>query len=255
MRLEAVTIPGKASDLAGLRYIPEDGRRATALVLAHGFTSGKYSMDSLASYLATRGFETLTFDFVGHKLGCSGGTMETMAQAAGNVADALSWLRDVTQAEKIVLAGHSMGAAAALATAAWDIAERATPELIGKQDAREVRGAPLAGVISICMGAEPSSAFDTNIGRAMLEQRKDYVSGAPPLDLLREVDGLAANTTGLGDLPALFIAAKQDVLLTVDRVLQLAQRAPNSSVQVIESSHLEAPDRARAAVYTWLCQL
>src|SRR5690348_1620861 len=100
--------------------------------MAHGFTSGKYSMDSLANYLATRGFEALTFDFVGHKLGCSGGEMVTIAQAPANLADVLHWFRGVTEAERIVLVGHSMGAAAALATAAWEIAERATPELIGK---------------------------------------------------------------------------------------------------------------------------
>ena len=255
MRLETVTIRGRASDLAGLRYLPEGNRRGIALVLAHGFTSGKFSLDSLANYLATRGFEALTFDFVGHKLGCSGGTMETMAQAPGNLSDALHWLRSVSDADRIVLVGHSMGAAAALATAAWEIAERATPELIGKAGSKESWGAPLAGVVSLCMGAEPSAGFNSAIGKAMLEQRQDYVVGAPAIELIREIDGLAASAAGIGSLPALFIAAKQDVLLSVDRVVRLAQLAPNSTVQVIESSHLEAPDKSRAAVYSWLSQL
>ena len=69
LRLETVTIRGRASDLAGLRYLPEGNRRSIGVVLAHGFTSGKYSLDGLANYLATRGYEALTFDFVGHKLG------------------------------------------------------------------------------------------------------------------------------------------------------------------------------------------
>jgi len=255
LKLETITIRGRSNDLSGLRYLPEGNRRSTAVILAHGFTSGKYSMDSLANYLATRGFETLTFDFVGHKLGGSGGAMETIAQAPANLGDALRWLRDVSEAERIVLAGHSMGAAAALATAAWEIAARATPELIGKSGSREAWGAPLAGVVSLCMGAEPAAGFDSAIGKAMLEQRRDYVAGGPALDLIREIGGLAATAAGIGALPALFIAAKQDVLVSVDRVLQLAQLAPNSKVQVIESSHMEAPDKSRAAVYTWLLQL
>ncbi len=212
-------------------------------------------MDSLASYLSTRGFESLTFDFVGHKLGCSGGAMETMAQAPGNLGDALYWLRGNSEAEQIVLIGHSMGAAAAIATAAWELAERATPELIGKTGHKEAWGAPLAGIISLCMGAEPAAGFDSAIGQAMLEQRRDYVTGAPAIELIREIGGLAATVSGIGELPALFIAAKQDVLVSVDRVLQLAQLAPNSTVQIIESSHLEAPDKSRAAVYSWLLQL
>lgn len=255
MRLETVSIRGRASDIAGLRYLPEGNRRSTALLLAHGLTSGKYSLDSLANYLATRGFESLTFDFVGHKLGCSGGEMQTIGQAPGNLADALHWLRAVSEAEQIVLIGHSMGAAAALATAAWELTERSTPELIGKSSGREDLGAPLAGVICICMGADPAAGFETAIGKAMLEQRQDYIAGARAIDLVHEIEGLAMSAAGLGPLPALFIAAKQDVLVSVDRVIRLAQLAPNSTVQVIESSHLEAPDKSRAAVYSWLAQL
>jgi pimeloyl-ACP methyl ester carboxylesterase len=255
VRLETVTISARAHDLAALRYLPENDRRGTALVLAHGFTSGKYSMDSLASYLAARGYEALTFDFVGHKLGGTGGSMETMGQAPGNVADAVAWLRGVTEAERIVLIGHSMGAAAALVTASWEVAERASPELIGKASSAPPEGAPIAGIVSLCMGTQPSAGFDSSIGQAMLEQRRDYVAGSLAIDLLREIDGMVDAAGQIGSLPALFIAAKQDVLLTVDRVRRLAEMAPNGTVQVIDSSHLDAPDRARPTVYSWLATL
>ena len=252
MKLERVTIRGRAQDLCALRYLPETGKRRIALVLAHGFTSGKYSMDSLASYLSTRGYEALTFDFVGHKLGGSTGTMETMAQAPGNLSDALSWLRGVTEAEGIVLIGHSMGAAAALVTAAWEATTLASPALIGKIDDKEPSGAPLVGLISLCMGSEPSRGFDSTIGQAMLAQRRDYVAGAPALQLLREIDGMIDSAGQIGLLPALFIAAKQDVLVSVERVGELARMTPNSSVEIVDSSHLEAPDRSRAVIYSWL---
>jgi pimeloyl-ACP methyl ester carboxylesterase len=238
-----------------LRYIPDGDRRDIAVILAHGFTSGKYSLDSLASYLAVRRYEALTFDFVGHKMGCTGGRMETMGQASGNLSDALAWMRATSAAKRIVLVGHSMGAAAALVTAAWDAAERASPALIGKEELRSSSHAPLAGVVCMCMGMEPSRGFDSSLGQAMLEQRKDYVAGAPPLDLLREIDGLIESAAQIGPLPALFIAAKQDVLVTVERVERLAALAPNGAVQVIDSSHLEAPDRSRTAILSWLSTL
>jgi pimeloyl-ACP methyl ester carboxylesterase len=235
--------------------MPHGDRRDIALILAHGFTSGKYSMDNLASYLAARGYEALTFDFVGHKLGCSGGNMETMGQAPGNLSDALTWLRGVTEAKRIVLVGHSMGAAAALVTAAWDATRRASPALIGKADPSGAAHVPLAGVVCMCMGMEPSRGFDSSLGQAMLDQRRDYVVGAPPLDLLREIDGLIESAAQVGSLPALFVAAKQDVLVSVDRVERLAHLVPNSTVQVIDSSHLEAPDRSRPTIYGWLSRL
>ncbi len=255
MRLENVTIPARGIDLAGLRYLPDRDARSTALVLAHGFTSGKYSLDSLASYLATRGYESLTFDFVGHKLGCTGGRMETIAQAPGNLSDALAWLRGNTQAERIVLIGHSMGAAAALATAAREVLYLASPLLIGKVASKEAADPPLAGLVCLCMGTEPAAGFDSAIGQAMVEQRNDYVAGSRAMDLLREIDGLVASAAQIGNLPALFIAAKQDVLVSVDRVQRLAEMTPNATVQVIDSSHLEAPDRSRAAIYSWLSEL
>jgi pimeloyl-ACP methyl ester carboxylesterase len=255
LRLENVTIGARTNDLSGLRYLPEGERKDVAVIMAHGFTSGKYSMDNLASFLAARGFETLTFDFVGHKLGGSGGVMESMAQAPGNLSDALSWLRGVTRASRIVLLGHSMGAAAALVTAAWEVSERASPTLMGKPGAGVASGAPLAGVISLCMGVEPSSGFDSALGRAMLDQRRDYVAGAPAIDLLREIEGLIESVPLIGALPALFIAGRQDVLVSVERVERLARTAPNSTVEVIESSHLEAPDRSRSTVLNWLLRI
>ena len=200
-------------------------------------------MDILAGYLAGRGYEGVTFDFVGHKLGATGGAMVRAAQAIENVQDVLGWFRDRTEARRIVLIGHSMGGAASLAAAA--------------QEQNDFAGgkAKLAGVVSIAMGLNPSQGFSGAIGKAMLQQRADYVTGAPALELVQGVDKLVEQAAQLGDLPLLLAAAKQDVIVPVERIEALSRLVANASLIQMESSHLEAPDRARAAILQWLDRL
>ena len=239
MRLEIVSIPSGEVSLSGLLYLPDGEARSTALLFAHGFTSGKYSLDGLANYLTGRGYIGLTFDFVGHKLGGSGGEMHTIVQAAENLRDALHWLRNHTEVEKVVLIGHSLGAAVTLQVAAWEQESPGQP--------------PLAGIACLCMGNDPARGFDSLIGQKMLQQRQAYVAGTPALQLLQAIPTLLPTNQQLADLPVLFIAAKQDVLVSVNRVEALSQQVgTNASFVVVESSHLEAPDRSKAALSQWL---
>ncbi len=239
MKLESVRIPAEGAMLAGLHYVPEGRVRPTAILYTHGFTSGKYSLDTLAGYLAGRGYPGLTFDLIGHKLGGTGGEMLQTLQAAENLRDALIWVRVHLEVAQVVLVGHSMGAAAGLQVAAWERLRPATP--------------PLAGLVSICMGLEPAVGFEGQIGRAMLAQRRDYVAGAPPLDLLIGLNALVQTAAEIGDLPALFIAARQDVLLPVARVEALAALAgAKASVVALDAAHIDAPDRSRATIIQWL---
>jgi uncharacterized protein len=241
LRLETLRLPSSTGELAGLRYIPEGTPRTTALLFAHGFTSSKHSMDGLASYLASHGYLGMTFDFVGHKLGGSGGEMRHITDAAENVRDALRWLRLNSEAEKVVLIGHSLGGASAIQAAAW---ERQNPASSGPR---------LAGLIALCIGNAPSRGFEGPIGKKMQEMRQDYVAGAPVRELMSELDTMILSAREVGDLPALFIAAKQDVLLSVERVEALAALVgPHATVQVIEAQHQDAPDRARGPVLQWL---
>ncbi len=237
MKLEVVRVPGDGVELAALRYLPDTGARDTALLFAHGFTSGKYSMDGLASYLAGRGYAGLTFDFVGHKLGATAGELRSMAQIPENLTLALRWLEGHSDAKKIALIGHSMGAAAALAVAA---AEGANPN------------SRLAGLACLCIGTDPSHGFHGLIGQSMLTQRRDYIAGANASELIRELDALVLSARDVPPLPTLFIAARQDVLIPVSRVEALAALAPHATLEILDTSHLEAPDRARAALLSWL---
>lgn len=114
-------------------------------------------------------------------------------------------------------------------------------------------GKRLAGVAAICVGEQPSRGFESAVGGAMLKLRRDYVDGAPLEKLLSESDTLLDSLRSLAPLPVLMIAAQQDVLVPVERVQALAARiAPHGALQIVESSHLEAPDRSRTALLKWL---
>lgn len=236
MKLHVVQIPAAVHVLAGLYYLPDKSPRKTGLVFAHGFTSGKHSMDLLASYLAGRGYPGLSFDFVGHKLGATGGEMRSIRQAIDNVGSAVSYLRRQAGIERVVLVGHSMGAAASL--------------LYVSQGDMGV-----SAVISLCMGTEPARGFTDTIGRAMVTQRGDYVAGAPATDLLLEMDGLVAGIHKIDTIPVLCLAANQDVLIPPARVEEFANRiGETATFRILEATHLDAPDRARGTVAEWLSQ-
>jgi pimeloyl-ACP methyl ester carboxylesterase len=198
-------------------------------------------MDGLANYLAGHGYIGVTFDFVGHKLGASGGEMRHITDAAENLRDALHWLRTESKAENIVLIGHSLGGACAVQVAAW---ERQNPAVAGPK---------LAGIVALCIGREPARGFDLPIGKKMQEMRQDYVSGAPVRTLMAELNEMVLSAREVGDLPALFVAAKQDVLIMPERIAALAEMVgPHTDFQAIEAQHLDAPDRARGLILQWL---
>ena len=239
MKLESVRIPAEGAMLAGLHYVPEGRVKSTAILYTHGFTSSKVSLDSLAGYLAGHGYPGMTFDLIGHKLGGTGGEMHRTIQAAENLKDALTWVRAHLEVAQIVLVGHSMGAAAGVQVAAW---ERLRPGL-----------PPLAAIVGMCMGLEPSLGFETQIGRAMLAQRRDYVAGAPALALLQGLNTMVLSAAEIGDLPSLFIAARQDVLIPPARIEALAALAgARASCVTLDAAHLDAPDRSRATIIQWL---
>ena len=242
MKLEPVHIHGNGSDLSliGLHYVPSLESKQTGVVLAHGFTSAKYSMDSPAAYLSERGYECVTFDAVGHKLGCTGGEMRYISQSADNLMQAVVWMRAHLAVSRIAVIGHSMGAAAAIQVAAW---ERVNPNA----------AIPLAGIACLCMGVNPTAGFDTALGASMLKVRSDYVSGAPAQELLQGLDGMLDAAANIGDLPTLLIAARNDVLLPVANVEMLAAKiGTQTSIRIVEAMHLDAPEKSRGALFNWL---
>lgn len=236
MNLHRATIPAPGAELAALVYTPDRAPRALPVVLAHGFTACKASMDLLAAYLAGRGYPCLTFDFRGHLLGGSTGRLDHMAEAVDDLRAATAFARQRFAQREVALVGHSMGALVSFAAAADDPDVRA--------------------IAAIATGPRPSASFDSPVGQAMLAQRAPYVVGAPPMALLREMDGLAASVERLEGRPALFVAARGDVLVKPDVLEAMSRRAgTRAEFAEVEGAHLDAPDRARGVVAAWLDRL
>lgn len=233
MKLDRITISTDDLTLTGLAYTPESRRASSCIVLTHGFTSSKASMDLLAAYLCGRGYACLSHDVRGHLLGHSGGRLETMTQAVEDLGRVLSFAQTHFEASETILVGHSMGALLSFAAAA---------------DTPSVRA-----VAAIATGPKPSAGFGSTVGAAMLKQRSAYVEGAEPMRLLEQMDTLAPNVSQMGNRPSLFVAAKGDLLVSPHKLREMAAQAgPNAEFMEVEGAHLDAPDRARGAVANWL---
>ncbi|MGC8668408.1 MAG: alpha/beta hydrolase [Chthonomonadales bacterium] len=233
MKLERLAIPSRGALLCGLLYHPRRLLCHAAVVIAHGYTASKASVDLLAAYICARGYWCLTFDFRGHKLGASTGTMERAEDALEDLGAAADWALGLSGVTGCVLAGHSIGGLAALV-----LAER-RPDVLG--------------VAAIAAGPAPTASFHRPMGLAMLSQRADYVEGAPPLEVFRGWDRLMQEWRGLGTRPALFVAAAADGMVKPVRVRLLADRCgPGAQFVEIDANHLEAPDRSRGVVADWL---
>jgi pimeloyl-ACP methyl ester carboxylesterase len=233
MKLSQVRISASDLDLAGLTYLPDSEAKAVCVVLNHGFTASKESVDLLAGYLAGRGYPCLTFDCRGHKLGATGGRLEELEEAVEDLRAAKAWALLQFECERCVLVGHSMGGILSISVAA--------------------QSEDVAAVCAIAIGPEPTAGFRGPAGQAMLAQRADYVDGAPPLELLGQMGALVSRVKDLASIPSLFVAARGDVLVKSEKLRELSLTVgPKAEFAEIDGSHLEAPDRARGLVANWL---
>jgi len=232
VKLTRISIPNGLVTLAGLTYEPEITTGDLCVVLAHGYTASKESMDLLANYLCLRGYPCLTFDFRGHKLGGSTGEVHHAIEWVSDLEAALNWATKVFHRLRCALIGHSMGGLIAFIAA---------------------RRQEVAGVAAIATGTHPSHGFDSALGQALLQQRRDYVLGISPYVLLEQFDSLTLHVQSLEPKPVLCIAARGDNLVNPIKVRELASWAgPQAEFIEVEGGHLEAPDRARGIVSAWL---
>ncbi|MEP6757434.1 MAG: alpha/beta hydrolase [Chthonomonadales bacterium] len=231
MKLTRVSIPSQYVNLCGLTY-EGDSHNGICAVVSHGFTASKESVDLLAAYLATKGTRCLTFDARGHKLGSTGGVLDSHVSVLVDLQNAVESARNQFETDQVLLIGHSMGGILSMAGALT---------------------ANAIGVVVIAAGPDPGAGFRQPAGEAMLAMRSDYVEGMEPIVWLRKLGELVPAVDNLQHIPTLFIAARGDVLVKASRLQEMAERAGDRhTFREIDGSHLEAPDKARGVVGSWI---
>ncbi|WP_223799242.1 alpha/beta fold hydrolase [Sphingomonas nostoxanthinifaciens] len=225
----AFRLPSHGALLNAVLYTPSGGEAHATLLLLHGLPGNEQNLD-LAQAARRAGWNVLTFHYRG-SWGSPG--VFSFANCAEDAAAALAWLRDPAnvqkyhlKADRIVVAGHSMGGAMAARVAAAD--------------------KDVAGVLLI----DPFDLAGTGRGFADPAKRQAFDAGElhddmPPLagtsedTLLDEIAradpafDLAANARALADRPLMVIGAERG----------------------IAAQGIAAADAARAAGAPWVTSL
>ncbi len=233
MKLEVLSLrTARGATVAALDYEPRRARNV-ALAVGHGYSSSKHNLDALCAFLASHGYRVVSLDFPGHKLGASGGRLETVDDLTSSTAAAIAYIRE-RYAGHVYTLGHSMGATTALRACAAD--------------------AGVAGAISIASGYGRPSALGALGARVTVDLRSAYVEGLTlQEDVAQTEPFLDAALARLAGRPVLYVAASHDGLVSPKSARELFERAPDPKTFVtVESDHTSAGDNARAAVLAWL---
>ncbi|MDQ2663431.1 MAG: alpha/beta fold hydrolase [Candidatus Eremiobacteraeota bacterium] len=234
MAVELIRVAAGTHDLAVLRYVPRQPRGVT-VVAGHGYSSSKHNLDFLCAFLAAHGFDVLSLDFPGHKLGASGGVLRGVDDLTASMAAVVQYA--YLSQDPLYALGHSMGAMTALFVAGAD--------------------ARIAGTVAIATGYGRPSAIESLQSRGVTDFRSSYVDGLSLPELLNESIDLRYDEAlaGLSGRPQLYVAARRDTMVNRASVESLYDHARETkSFVTIDSDHTYAAENARGEVLQWLNQ-
>jgi pimeloyl-ACP methyl ester carboxylesterase len=214
-------------------------------------------ISSLASSLRAAGFRVVMPEMPWSRNHVYDRTYE---QAMDEIAAAAGKL-NAQGAESIVVAGHSMGANAALGYAALRggivgviaLAPGHDPAMPRFREAVQSSVDRALAMVKAGKGSEQARFEDVNAGRTgtVVTTAAQYLSFFDP-------DGNAAIPRNAGRLPAgvplLWVAAEDDPLSHLGPAYAFAKAPPNplSQYVVVPGGHLAAPDSAISVVIAWL---
>lgn len=244
IKIERVEFPSAGGTVRGLLYHTQ--RPAACIVLCHGYSASKHNVDPLAYHLAAEGYIALAFDFLGHKLGSSSLPLTRTGDLLANALDAVEYAKTLPGVRRLVIGGHSMGAAAAIGAAA--------------------RSSDISGVIamstSLQRGRQLAGATDperTSSTRATpgllsgLSNRSAYVEGASPNEIAQAMDSFTSKVRAIAPRPLLVVAGSKDALVAPSAVRALFDEASEpKTYELIEANHTDCAERARFVVTKWL---
>jgi pimeloyl-ACP methyl ester carboxylesterase len=231
IRIDRVEFPSGGGIVRGLHYYSE--RADTCVVLCHGYSSAKHNMDPLAFHLAASGYAALAIDFLGHKLGASSGPLSDAADLVANAMGAAQCARTLHGVRRVILGGHSMGAATAIGAAAL------LPEV--------------AGLIVMATSADRSRQLTDDTMLSGLRNRSAYVDGVSPEAITEAMDGFTQKIGEIAPRPVLVIAGQKDALVSPSAVQRLFEKAREpKTFELIDSNHTDCAERSRFVVTRWL---
>ena len=217
--------------MRGLLY--HTHRPATCVILCHGYSASKVNVDPLAYYLATEGYIALAFDFLGHKLGASSLPLAHADDLLTNALDAVAHAKSRPDVGRIVIGGHSMGAATAIGAAS--------------------RSPDVAGVIAISTSLHRAHGLSGEGLLGGLVNRSVYVEGASAQEIMAVMDGFTSRIADVAPRPLLVVAGSNDALVAPSAVRLLFYEAGEpKSYELIEANHTDSAERARFVVARWL---
>ncbi len=231
MTLELQCVEATRNSIAFLRYVPRKPR-GVAIVAAHGYSSSKQNLDPLCAFLCAHGYEIFSLDFPGHKLGSSGGRLESFDDCTDAMEAVARSARELCGDP--FLLGHSLGAQTAI--------------VCGGRDAN------VRGVVAIATGYRRPAALEALQRTFTVDLRAEYVDGAALPALFEGADArIDAALPLLCGRPALYVLAENDAMVTPSSVVELYERAPEPKrLARIASNHTNAGENGRTSVLQWL---
>jgi pimeloyl-ACP methyl ester carboxylesterase len=231
IRIELLSFASAGGTVRGLFY--HAGLPSTCVVLCHGYSASKHNVDPLAFHLAVDGFSAFAFDFLGHKLGASTGPLRTGADLVENALDAVALARALPGVERVVLGGHSMGAATSIGAAA--------------------RSPVVEAVIAMATSLDRGRALIDGEMLSGLQNRAAYVEGAPPDEIALAMDEYTSHVAEIAPRPLLVIAGSKDGLVGPAAVRRLFDAASEpKTFELIDANHTDCAERSRFVISRWL---
>jgi pimeloyl-ACP methyl ester carboxylesterase len=229
-------IENHGNPVVGLLYTPE-GNSSLAVVLSHGYSGSKQDMAPLAQALCAEGYFAFTVDARGHRLGGTGGYLHSLDDVAEDLEKSVRFVKKKTQADKIVVCGHSMSGAAAARTAA--VCE------------------DVDALILLGNGLRPMAQDLPPEAIRLVGTRSKYVDGISGLDIRHQVQLMLREYIGkLDSKPVLIVSGSSDTINSEQRCKDLlAMTKGPKSLVVVDADHFRIPLRAAEPVVEWLRKL
>lgn len=230
VRIESADIASAGGTVRTLYYHAGEASK-TCVVLCHGYSSSKHNVDALAFYLAVEGTATLTFDFQGHKLGASSAPLRNPSDLRLNALDAVAFAK--ARSARVVLAGHSMGAATAIGAAL-------------ESDA-------VSGLIVMATALGRNRTLNAGGVLGGLRNRAAYVEGPSPDAITSQMDAFTERIAAVAPRPLLVIAGSKDAIVGPSAVKGLFDAAGEpKTFEIIDATHTDCVERSKFVVMRWL---